>query len=87
MSTYSKTFQQCRMFGHVWYPTVARKLPKTRGVEQRMECKRCLATKVFALDRYGKQVRSAYRYDPDYLLPGQKPHDVRADMRREYYGL
>lgn len=84
---YSKTFQHCRMFGHVWYPTVARKLPKVRGVEQHMVCRRCKATKVFVLDKTGSQVRSAYKYQDGYALKGAKAHEVRADMRREFYGL
>lgn len=84
---YSTTFRDCRIFGHMWIPTTAKVFPKERSVEQSMKCKRCGAGKRFKLDRFGNQVRSSYKYDDAYRLPGESPHEVRADMRREYYGL
>lgn len=84
---YDPKFRDCRIFGHMWAPTTARVIPKQRSVEQSMQCKRCGSSKKFVLDSRGRQVRSSYKYDAEYLLPGQKPHDVRADMRREFYGL
>lgn len=84
---YNPVYRDCRIFGHMWEPTTCTHNKKANSIEQHMRCRRCGSEKKFVLDRRGRQVRSSYSYDPRYQIKGHDPHDVRADMRKDYYGL
>lgn len=61
---------ECRDYGHQWAAWQAAELPRRRGFEQRLRCRRCRTVRHRILSRFGEILSSSYVYADGYLVDG-----------------
>ena len=73
MTEIPSQFEECRVYGHSWN-TVGIDLSKKTHIGETLECLRCSAYKISALQRKtGLVLKSRYIYPEGYLMPrGEK---------------